>query len=431
MASGLRVGLTGGIACGKSVVTRRLAEAGLSTLDLDVIAHEVMAPGGAAHQDVVAAFGEAILAADGTIDRKVLGARVFTDEGARRRLNAIVHPVVRREEARRAAALARDPGAIVVTDAALLVESGFHLRFDRLVVVHCAPEVQMRRLTARDGIEEKAARARLDAQMPIDEKRRFAHFDVDTNGSLEETVGRADELGAMLRRLCREPPPPAALRPSQAIACLACGPREGPRGLRPTAVLRDLVEARGIEMERLRSLLVPPGEGPWFRAAPEAEDHPLPATLAGALTLWQVAQGAADDEALLAAVASVARLTHRSPAAIGNACVLALAMLATAAPPASPRPSLAQRLHQWRGRAERWAGERFPDAVGDVLRAVDHHPGDLAAARSAARGAGADPDLAGALFGLGAGADEDASASGEVEEVVNALLTVSGSRARD
>src|SRR2546427_3185758 len=120
----LRVGLTGGIACGKSYVLRRLAAAGLATLDLDEVAHEVMAPGGAAHADVVREFGSGILAADGKVDRKRLGDVVFADPSARARLNALVHPRVREEEARRAAAADRGPGTVVVTDAALLVGAG-------------------------------------------------------------------------------------------------------------------------------------------------------------------------------------------------------------------------------------------------------------------------------------------------------------------
>ena len=150
----LRVGLTGGIACGKSRVRRHLAAAGFGTLDLDGVAHEMIAPGGPAYDDVVAAFGPGILAADGTVDRKVLGARVFADAAARAELNALVHPRVRDEEARRAAAHAAAGGRVFVTDAALLVEAA-------------APAVRPARgrdceggelrLVARDRIEEAAA----------------------------------------------------------------------------------------------------------------------------------------------------------------------------------------------------------------------------------------------------------------------------------
>ena len=142
----LRVGLTGGIASGKSRVLERFAAAGFVTLDLDRVAHDVMAPGGAAHAAVLAAFGRGVRAADGSIDRKKLGPIVFGDAEARERLNAIVHPCVRDEEARRLAAVPARAGAVSVSDAALLVESGGHLRYDRLVVVWCSPEEQLRRL---------------------------------------------------------------------------------------------------------------------------------------------------------------------------------------------------------------------------------------------------------------------------------------------
>jgi dephospho-CoA kinase len=127
----LRVGLTGGIACGKSHVSRRLASHGLHVLDLDAVAHAITAPGGTAYDDVVRVFGRGIVGADGAIDRKALGARVFADPEALGRLNALVHPRVRDEESRRAGELAGTE-AVLVTDAALLVESGMHTRFDRL-----------------------------------------------------------------------------------------------------------------------------------------------------------------------------------------------------------------------------------------------------------------------------------------------------------
>jgi len=131
------VGLTGGIACGKSHVLGRLAGHGLHTLDLDAVARDVTAPGSPALQEISGAFGDGVLGPDGSMDRAALAAVVFADASARARLNAIVHPRVRAEEARRAAELAGRGAAVMVTDAALLVEAGVHLRFDRLVVVHC------------------------------------------------------------------------------------------------------------------------------------------------------------------------------------------------------------------------------------------------------------------------------------------------------
>ena len=424
MPSALRVGLTGGIACGKSEVLRRLAVSGLRTLDLDFVAHEVMAPGGAAYADVVAAFGPDILEADEAIDRKALGALVFRDEEARRRLNALVHPRVWNEEARCVAQWSQAGAAVVVTDAALLVESGHHLRFDRLVVVHCPPEVQLRRLVARDGIAEEAGRARLRAQMPIEEKRRFAHFEVSTNGSMEETRARADALAVEVGRLAAQPRRVVSLSRSAAIGCLVHGPAQGPRGLTPSAALLEIGRSGGIDMERLSSLLRPRGEEPWYRVARPAETGVRPAALAGVLALWQMARGFEDEDALLAATASVARLTHREPAAIGNACVLGLAMLAVAAENADGG-TLLDRLPAWRAKAERWAGGGFADELTPLLRVAAQHPDDVVAARSSAPALGADLGLAGALVGLRAGA-AGSTASPEVEAAVDALLRISG-----
>jgi len=423
MPSALRVGLTGGIACGKSEVLRRLASSGLRTLDLDLVAHEVIAPGGTAYEDVVAAFGPGILAAEKVIDRRALGALVFRDEEARRRLNALVHPRVWMEESRRVAQWSQAGAAVVVTDAALLVESGHHLRFDRLAVVHCRPEEQIRRLRARDGIDEEAARARLRAQMPIEEKRRFAHFEVSTNGSMEETLARADALAADVRRLAAQPRPVVTLNRSAAIGCLALGPVQGPRGLTPPAVLQEIGRSGGIDMERLSSLLRPRAEEPWYRVARPGETGVRPAALAGVLALWQMARGFEDEDALLAATASVARLTHREPAAIGNACVLGLAMLAVAAEDANGG-TLLDRLPAWRAKAGRWAGGGFADELTPLLRVAAQHPDDVVAARSSAPALGADPGLAGALVGLRGAARS--TASPEVEAAVDALLRISG-----
>ncbi len=201
----LKVGLTGGIASGKSHVLRRFAQAGFQTLDLDAVARDVMAPGGTAYADIARAFGDRILAADGAIDRKALGAHVFADPSARRRLEALVHPRIREAEARYLTSGA--PDSVAVVDAALLVESGQHLRFARLVVVFCEPREQLRRLLARDGLTEADARARLDAQMPPEEKKRFGHFVVDNSGAPAETDAQVDAVIAALRSLAADRAP--------------------------------------------------------------------------------------------------------------------------------------------------------------------------------------------------------------------------------
>jgi dephospho-CoA kinase len=157
----LRVGLTGGIACGKSHVLRRLRSLGLATLDLDEVSRDVVAPGTPALAEIAAAYGTDVLTADGSLDRAALGQVVFSDPSARARLNAIVHPRVRAAEARWAAARGAAGDAVAVTDATLIVEAGAHLRFRRVVVVHCDPAQQLARLQARDGLDEAAARARV------------------------------------------------------------------------------------------------------------------------------------------------------------------------------------------------------------------------------------------------------------------------------
>jgi dephospho-CoA kinase len=353
----LRVGLTGGIACGKSRVVARLASAGLPVIDLDVVAHELMSRDGAAVPEVVGAFGPGIRAADGGIDRKALGALVFSDAAARGHLNAILHPRIRAEEARRAAAFESAP--MVVTDGALLIEAGVHLRFDRLVVVRCAPEAQLRRLTERDGIGESAARARIEAQMPLDEKRRYAHFAVDTSGTEAETDAAADRLAADLRALAAAPPRRVEVPTERALGLLLHGPRRGPRGLEALALLREITgaEAGGlVEMERVSRLLVPAAEGPWYRAARNREGDPGPEALAAPVALWALSRAGLDRDFLAAAAFSLARLTHAVAGRLATACLYALAVGELAARGHAPRDlGPLERL------AERWGGAAVPD----------------------------------------------------------------------
>jgi dephospho-CoA kinase len=318
----IRVGLTGGIACGKSYVRARLAAAGFHTIDLDAVAHAVMAPGGSAHADVVAAFGPGVVGPSGAIDRRVLGPIVFADPSARRRLDAIVHPRVRDEEARLAAVFAAAGASCVVTDAALLVETGQHARFDRLVVVHCPPAEQVRRLQQRDGLDLAAARARVAAQMPIDEKRAFGHFQVDTSCTFAATDNAVDQVAAQLGALRR--PPPAL--PPLARARAALGSARGPRGLDASRVLGAIASAGFLDLHRVAALLdpPPPGDAPWYQVAVNSADA-VPWTLAGAIAVWAAARGG-DGPFVAAAAASLARLTHREAASIAGACLVALAL---------------------------------------------------------------------------------------------------------
>lgn len=390
----LRVGLTGGIACGKTHVLRRLASRGLRTLDLDAVTHAVMAPGRPAFVEVVDAFGESILGVDASIDRKALGARIFADSSARERLNAIVHPRVRDEERQWAARHRDEP--ILVTDAALLVEAGMHLRFDRLVVVHCAPGEQLRRLTARDGLEGAAARARIAAQMPLGEKRRFAHFELDTSGSLEDMARATEALVAELRGLLPGPTP-SPVPEARAAGCIVHGPRRGPRGLAPADLLVEIAEAGGIEMSRLARRLAPTPAVPWYRAGTPGTPYPGAEGLMGPVALWALARRGPDPAFVVAAAASVGRLFHvDGSAALADACLFALALLEVGA--AGIARDLPGLVESRRPLAERWGGTAPSGRVPAIVAAACAHPTDPEAARSEAG-----DDLAGALVGLGAG----------------------------
>lgn len=191
----LRVGLTGGIASGKTTVASLLAEHGAFILDADRIGHDLIAPGGAAYAGVVARFGPAILEPDGSVSRPRLGAIVFADPEARRALDAIVHPHILPEVNRRLAAYLETGHALVaVVDAALLVEAGMARAFHRLVVVRCARETQIRRLMTRNGMSQEEAERRIDAQAPLETKLAVADYVVDTDGTMRQTREQVDRL---------------------------------------------------------------------------------------------------------------------------------------------------------------------------------------------------------------------------------------------
>ncbi|MEW6320773.1 MAG: dephospho-CoA kinase [Acidobacteriota bacterium] len=181
-----RVALTGGIATGKSYVARRLAAAGVPVVDADVLAREAVAPGTPGLAAVVARFGPAVLAPDGTLDRKAVAAVVFDDAAARRDLEAIIHPAVRAGIERFFGAL---PPAtpLAVADIPLLYETGRARDFDAVIVAACPRSVQVSRVMARDGASLEEAEQRLAAQWPIEDKVARADFVIDTTGSHEET----------------------------------------------------------------------------------------------------------------------------------------------------------------------------------------------------------------------------------------------------
>jgi dephospho-CoA kinase len=190
----LLVGLTGGIGSGKSEVTRRLAARGAVIVDADVIAREVVEPGTPGLAQVVEAFGPEVLAADGTLDRDAVAARVFGDDDARKRLNGIVHPLVgARTMELIAAAAEADPDAIVVNDVPLLVEAGLAGRYDVVVVVAAEPATQLRRLVGQRGMTETDARARIAAQAPLDAKIAAADIVIANDGDLEALDGEVEK----------------------------------------------------------------------------------------------------------------------------------------------------------------------------------------------------------------------------------------------
>lgn len=394
----LRVGLTGGIACGKSHVLRRLAHRGCHTIDLDAVARGVTAPGSDALAEIEAAFGRGVVGEDGTLDRPALAALVFADEAARARLNAIVHPRVRAAEAAWARSVADRPGGVGVTDAALLVEAGAHLRFDRLVVVHCAPALQLSRLRTRDGLDEPSARARIEAQMDAAEKRAFAHYEVDTSGSVEDTDRAADALAEELRSLALRAPTSTEVSRERLLGGLVHGPQHGPRGLAPGVLLAEAAAGGGLEMEALARRLVPPATRPWYRTAEEAEPGAPAACLSVALAAWALCRGAPDPPFLAAAAGSVARLTHTDPAARAGACLAALvAQEAALAPGPADLEGHAERLAPL---AARFGGAPPGRRLAPVWAAVRRFPGDPRGARAA--GEGGEPDLAAAVAGFGA-----------------------------
>jgi dephospho-CoA kinase len=195
----LKLGLTGGIACGKSAVAAILRELGFAVLDADALAHCLMEPGQPAHADVIREFGAGITDASGRIDRGKLGAAVFGNREKLDRLNAIVHPRVEEAIQRQYAEWERaGTHAAVFVEAALIVEAGHREHLDGVVVTWCRPEQQLERLVRR-GLSEEEARRRIASQMPVEEKLRHATEKIDCSGTLEATRVQVEALAARLR----------------------------------------------------------------------------------------------------------------------------------------------------------------------------------------------------------------------------------------
>jgi dephospho-CoA kinase len=184
----LHVGLTGNTGTGKSQAALVFSELGAHIIDADAVAHQLMLPGQETYAKVVEAFGLQILGLGGEINRKVLGKIVFGDFEKRALLNSLVHPDVQKEIYRRIFELEKDGASgVIIVDAALLIENGHHKLFDRIIVTTCDSNLQLARIIKRDGISVDEARRRMAAQLPIEEKLKFADYTIETSGTFKET----------------------------------------------------------------------------------------------------------------------------------------------------------------------------------------------------------------------------------------------------
>lgn len=198
----LRVGLTGGLASGKSFVGRALANLGCLLIQADELGRQVEEPGGEAYDGIVKEFGREILTPEGAIDRRRLAALVFHDPERLKRLNALVHPPVKARERQLQEDFARRrPDGIAVTEAAILVETGTFREYDKLIVAICRPEQQIERAMARDGLTREEVMDRVRRQMPLEEKRKHADYVIDTSGAKEDTLAQARAVYNSLRSI--------------------------------------------------------------------------------------------------------------------------------------------------------------------------------------------------------------------------------------
>lgn len=193
-------GLTGGIASGKSSVTKHLIELGADVVDADKIAREVVVPGSPALVDIAQTFGVQFIRSDGKLDRSALGELIFGDSDARQTLNRIIHPRIAAASQAALQTLRSQGNAIAFYEAPLLVENGLHNSMDGLIVVSLPEELQLARLQSRDGIDKSAARQRIQSQLPLSEKLALADYVIDNSQSLVETQKQVDQLWNLLNK---------------------------------------------------------------------------------------------------------------------------------------------------------------------------------------------------------------------------------------
>jgi dephospho-CoA kinase len=198
----LRIGLTGGLASGKSFVGRALADLGCLLIKADDLGREVEEPGGEAYDGIVQEFGPAILNPDGSINRRRLAAEAFRDPERLKRLNALVHPPVRMRERLLQEEFEREhPDGIAVTEAAILVETGSYRNYDKLIVATCRPEQQIERSMARDHLTREEVLDRMRRQIPLEEKLKYADYPIDTSGTKEDTLAQTRAVYDALRSM--------------------------------------------------------------------------------------------------------------------------------------------------------------------------------------------------------------------------------------
>jgi dephospho-CoA kinase len=198
------VGLTGSIATGKSTVSRMLAELGAIIIDADKIAFDAVLKGKPACRKITDYFGECILQENGEIDRKALGDIIFNDPDKKQVLNSIVHPEVFSEMARQVNEAEKNPGAVIILDVPLLIESGMHRGMSDVILVYAPEDIQLERLMVRDNIDRASAMAKIRSQMPVDEKKKYATIVIDNSLNVNETYVQAVKVFDMLKNRCAE-----------------------------------------------------------------------------------------------------------------------------------------------------------------------------------------------------------------------------------